>query len=489
MLPYLSLIPLDRQASAPLSAQIVAAIIRAVKGGVLSPGAKLPGSRTMAALLGVHRKTVITAYDELMAQGWLEGHPSRGTFVSRQLPDVKPRPLDGIHPGQLPTQTGFSIHTRPHLAFPVIKAEPMLTLDDGFPDGRLAPLDALARSYRRVLQRGFQHRLLSYADTNGSLFFRQQLARYLHDSRGIAATPDHLFTTRGSVMGIYLVSRLLLQPGDGVVIGDLSYRSATMIFDECGARLLTVPVDGQGIRVDALEELCRKQPVRMVYVTPHHHYPTTVTLSAERRIRLLQLAEEYRFAILEDDYDYDFHYASSPILPLASADASGMVIYIGSFTKTIAPAFRVGYVVAPPNLIAELGYLRRIIDRQGDAILEQALAELLAEGDVQRHLKKAQRIYHQRRDTFSSLLREHLGEAVTFDVPDGGMAVWTRFDEAIDLPQLAERCRKNGLSFNNGQFYHSGQDRWHHTRLGFASKTVEELEQAVGVLGVTINAV
>lgn len=390
MLPYATLISLDRQLTTSLSTQFANTLIRHIRQGTISANTKLPGSRALAGLLGVHRKTIIAAFDDLTAQGWLTQVPAKGTFVSSQLPDVTPRPLTESAPAEMAQKTGYTIRKRPFLEIPVLKAGTTLTFDDGFPDVRLAPLEQLGRN---VLKPGFQHHLMGYADTNGTPFFRQQLASYLRDSRGIPATPDHIFTTRGSIMAIYLLAKLLLEPGDVVIVGDLSYPSANLVFDECGATRLRIPVDSQGLVVEAIEEICRRQPVRLVYVTPHHHYPTTVTLSAERRIRLLQLAEQYGFVVLEDDYDYDFHYAGSPILPLASADAAGMVVYIGSFTKSIAPAFRVGYVVCPPNLIAQLGYRRRIIDRQGDTVLEQAIAEMLAEGDIQKHLKKAQKTY------------------------------------------------------------------------------------------------
>ncbi|GAA4450054.1 PLP-dependent aminotransferase family protein [Nibrella saemangeumensis] len=482
MLPYKTLILLDRQASTSLSTQIGNALIRHIRQGVLPANTKLPGSRALAELLEVHRKTVIAAYDDLTAQGWLIQNPAQGTFVSSQLPDVTPRPIaESPKPG-LAHQTGYSFKQQKHLAIPVLKPSSALTFDDGFPDVRLAPVEQLARNYRNILKRGFQNHLLNYADTNGSFFFRQQLARYLQDSRGIPATPEHIFTTRGSVMAIYLLAQVLLTPGDVVAVGQTNYRTANLIFIERGTTLLPIPVDNQGIDVEALAEQCRRQPVRMVYVTPHHHHPTTVTLSAERRVRLLQLAEEFGFIVLEDDYDYDFHYASSPILPLASADSAGMVVYVGSFTKSIAPAFRVGYVVAPPNLIEELGYRRRIIDRQGDTVLEQAIAEMLAEGDIQRHLKKAQKVYHQRRDTFSQLLRENLGDRVSFTLPDGGLAVWAKFAPDVNLPALAARCHQQGLSISDGRFYQPDQPTVHHTRLGFASRTPEEMQRGVEVL-------
>ncbi len=488
MLPYQTLLPLDRQVAMPLSTQIANGLIRCIKQGLLPPAAPLPGTRLLASLLAVHRQTVVVAFDELSAQGWIELRPSKGAFVSSQLPEIVPQPLTEQTIRRIADQTGYAFKKRSLLAIPVLGLGGLPGFDDGFPDVRLAPLDALARKYRAVSQRGFQQHLLGYADTNGSVFLREQLSAYLRDSRGVPASADHLFTTRGSVMAIYLLAQILIEPGDVVVVGETNYRTADLIFHDRGADLQRVLVDNHGIHVDNLEEICQTQPVRLVYVTSHHHHPTTVTLSADRRMRLLQLSEKYGFVILEDDYDYDFHYASSPILPLASADTRGMVVYVGSLTKSIAPAFRIGYIVAPPDLIQELGYRRRIIDRQGDNILEQAIAELFAEGDLYRHLKKAQRVYHQRRDSFCQLLRSELGHVIDFKTPEGGMAVWAHFDEAVDLIKLATRCRQQGLYLNDGRFYSPVSAPSHYTRLGFASLTVDEMERAVGKLVSCVNS-
>ncbi len=482
MLPYQTLLPFDRQLPTSLSAQIANGLIGCIKQGLLPPAAPLPGTRLLAGLLTVHRQTVVVAYEELAAQGWIGQRPSKGAFVSSRLPEITPQPLTEQTVRRMANQTGYSFKKSPLLAIPVLRSGGLPGFDDGFPDVRLAPLDALARKYRTISQRGFQQHLLGYADTNGSPFLREQLSQYLRDSRGVPASAEHIFTTRGSVMAIYLLAQILLEAGDTVVVGETNYRTADLIFRERGADLRRVPVDNAGLDVDKLEQICQTRPVRLVYVTSHHHYPTTVTLRADRRMRLLQLAEQYDFVILEDDYDYDFHYASSPILPLASADTRGMVVYVGSLTKSIAPAFRLGYVVAPPDLVEELGYRRRIIDRQGDNLLEQAIAELFAEGDLYRHLKKAQRVYHQRRDVFCQLLREQLGHAIDVNTPNGGMAVWAHFDESINLPELAARCRQNGLYLNDGRFYSPDTGPSQYTRLGFASLTADEMERAVGVL-------
>ena len=177
-------------------------------------------------------------------------------------------------------------------------------------------------------------------------------------------------------MAINLAAKLLIEPGDHVIVGEPSYFGASITFKQNGGILNRVQVDEQGMDVDRVEKLCRTKKIRLVYVIPHHQHPTTVTMPPERRLKLLKLAEEYKFAIIEDDYDYDFHYASSPMLPMASLDEHGSVIYIGTLTKTFAPAVRVGFMVAPENFINFAAGLRRTMDWQGDPLMEVALLEL-----------------------------------------------------------------------------------------------------------------
>jgi GntR family transcriptional regulator/MocR family aminotransferase len=370
----------------------------------------------------------------------------------------------------------------PHLEKPVVWSKHKYHLDDGFPDSRLAPLEELARAYRSQLLTGNPYVRLGYGDTLGSLWLRQVLATYLNDTRGLKITSENILITRGTVMGLYLSCTAFLQPGDVAVVGELNYNGANMNFLQAGTNLVKIPVDEHGIVVEELAAICRKQRVRIVYVTSHHFYPTTMALRADRRIELLRLAEQYGFIIFEDDYDYDFHYLSKPLLPLASADKAGMVLYCGSFTKSISPAFRVGYLVASENVIRHLAQLRRIIDRQGDILLENAIAELLQNGIIQRYLRKALRTYRQRRDVFCDLLKTNLSDHVQFQVPVGGMAVWTHFDPAIDLPTLAQKALAHDLFFSTGFRNDAITPVLNATRLGFASSTPAELESCVEIM-------
>ncbi|WP_138480347.1 MocR-like pyridoxine biosynthesis transcription factor PdxR [Dyadobacter bucti] len=487
-IPFKSVVLIDRFSGTPVYLQIARQMINAIQRGVLVTGAKLPGTRAMAETLEVHRKTVVAAYNELDAQGWIELLPNKGTFVTHKFPvtTANPIPFNAEDLVSYPQRAGFQFRQSMLLDRPVSVSRAELEFTDGLPDVRLAPLNKLSKAYSSVLNRNNNRKYLGYSHVEGNEYFRIKLASYLNNTRGLHIGKENIITTRGIQMGIYLASMLLIEKGDKVVVGNLSYYVANMIFQQAGANILSVPVDEQGISVEAVRKLCASNQIRMLYITPHHHYPTTVTLSAERRMELLKLSVEYGFVILEDDHDYDFHYHSSPVLPLASADGAGMVVYVGSFCKALAPGLRSGYIVAPENLIAELGKLRRIIDRQGDLMMEQALGELLEEGEIQRHIKKAQKVYHQRRDLLSDLLVSDFSQYLSFKSPPGGLAIWTEWRKDINLMRVSKACLKQNLHLPQTLLFQTGQ--LSAMRLGFGNLNEQELKESVGILKNVIEA-
>lgn len=489
MQPLSSLLLIDKTSTQPVYLQITNQLTELIRTGIVQSGQQLLSSRQLAETLSIHRKTVVRAYDELLAQGWLESRAGSGTFVATHFPEIKPQLINIARKNRANTKqiAGFTFQDKPYLHRAVLKSVTALRLDDGFPDPRLAPLKELSRAYRTQLLTGNTYVKLGYGDTSGAYWLRQELSRYLNETRALNTLPENILVTRGTVMGLHLASTGLLQKGDNVAMGTLSWSSARMNFTQAGANIFEIPSDAYGINIDAIEAICKKQGLRMLYVTSHHHYPTTVALRADRRLHLLALSEKYGFIIFEDDYDYDFHYQSKPLLPLAGADQAGMVLYCGSFTKTISPAFRVGYLVGSENVINHLAQIRRIIDRQGDNMLENAMAELLQNGIIQRHLRKSLRIYRQRRDFFCDLLRSELGNYLDFQTPDGGMAVWTRFDEDIDLVDLAQKAYQKELYFSDGSDSNAVSPKLNSIRLGFASSDLTEIEQSVFILKKLLN--
>ncbi|HEY0176327.1 MAG TPA: PLP-dependent aminotransferase family protein [Pedobacter sp.] len=486
-IPFKTVIRIDRSVDRPVYLQIAHQMINAIQRGVLVDGVQLPGTRSLSEDLDVHRKTIIAAYDELDAQGWTEIRPNKGTFVRNRAPkeNIPLVRYDEKFLTSYPAKTGYGFKQSILLDALTVSTPAGLEFNDGLPDIRLLPLDRLSKVYGGILKSKTNYRHFGYSHVEGNEYFRETLALYLNNTRGLHINKNNILTTRGIHMSIYMASSMLIEPGDLVIVGDLSYYLANMCFQQCGGKIISVPVDEEGISVDAIRELCRKKKIRMLYLTPHHHYPTTVTLSAERRIELLQLATTYGFIILEDDYDYDFHYNGNSVLPLASADTNGMVVYIGSFCKSLAPGFRSGYLIAPENLIAEMAKFRRLVDRQGDMLMEQALAELLEEKEIQRHLKKAVKIYQERRDIFTGLLQEHLGEELSFFSPPGGLSVWTKWNPKLNLMRISKNCLKRNLHLPQELLYQTGS--FTAMRLGFGNLTPHELEEAVNILSLAVK--
>ncbi len=479
----------DANGPAPTFLRIARAISDDIRRGRLRAGDTLPGSRTLALALGVHRNTVLAAYRELTAEGWIACKEARGTFVSMQIPDVTPRRFSAqaAVAQAIATRSGFELG--PPRVSPLPPPAPLpgpssrlldgpLSLGGGIPDVRLVPAAELGRTMRRILRRSAVD-VLSYGDPAGPAALRLALAGMVAATRGVAARAENVLVTRGSQMALDLIARTLVQPGDVVAVESLGYRPGWEALRNAGARLVPLPVDAHGLDVDALERLCAEARVRAVYVTPHHQFPTTVTLAPARRLKLLELAREQRMALVEDDYDHEFHYEGRPVLPLASADVHGVVVYIGTLSKVLAPGLRIGFVVAPEPLVERLAAMRRIVDRQGDHLLEHAVAELLDEGEIQRHIRRAKRIYAERRERLAAMLTARFGSVLTFHLPMGGTAIWAKVAADVPVDAWAQQAETLGLLLQPArQFAFDGKTR-PFLRIGFAQHEEREAREAI----------
>ncbi|NBD10420.1 MocR-like pyridoxine biosynthesis transcription factor PdxR [Corallococcus silvisoli] len=477
-------VPLDARSPTPRFVQIARALAEDVRRGRLRPGEPLPGSRALAVSLGVHRNTVLAAYQELEAQGWIITTPGLGTFVARAPPDG----ADATPSARASRELGFALPPAVEARAVPRRAGPAggaLMLVSGGPDVRLLPSDLLARAYRRALKRGGQ-KLLDYDAPLGHAGLREALAAMLASLRGMAVTPDTLIITRGSQGALDLAARTLLRPGDTVAVESPGYLPAWDAFRLTGANVVPVPVDAEGLRVDVLERL---GPVRAVYLTPHHQYPTTVTLSAERRQRLLAWARASNVALIEDDYDHEFHFEGPPVLPLASEDRDGLVLYVGTLSKVLAPGLRLGFLSAPAPFIARASAVRAAVDRQGDLVTEAAVAELLEEGEVQRHVRKMRAVYRSRRDVLVDALRASLGSALDFTVPAGGMTLWARCAPGVDAAAWVERGLEEGVGFLHGGHYTFDREPLDALRLCFTPLQEDELREAVRRMARALTAV
>lgn len=456
----------------PIFLALARAITEEIERGRLKPRDPLPGTRALSRTLKLNRNTVDAAYHELTMQGWLATEPSRGTFVAEDLPDIIQR-------------AGAA---RPTSAMDMLASDdgrPSLRLSDGSPDARLVPTAAFSQAFRRALAGSSFVSGGSYGDPRGSRALRDALSTYLGEERGLTAAASNILVTRGSQMALFLAASAVAEPGAEIAVERPGYPLAWSAFRAAGAKVVGVPVDPGGLDVDALEALARRnRQLRAVYVTPHHQYPSTVTLGAARRLRLLDVARRHELVIIEDDYDNEYRFDGRPILPLAArADQEQPIIYVGSLSKLLAPGIRIGYAVAPPKILVQMVDRREAIDRQGDLPLEHALAELITDGTIRRHARKARRLYQERRDHLAELLQRHFAGLTDFTLPAGGLAIWLRLRGGVSAETWAINAEKRGLSLLAGVRFELDTARPPEAfRLGFANLDERELRRAIDIM-------
>lgn len=458
----------------PKALQIARVIAADIERGRLRPGDPLPSTRKLAQELATQRKVITAAYAELARQGWISIAAARGAQVAADVPRLPRR----RRVAPVAQHAGFALPAGRDAA-PAAVGRPRgtLLLLGGVPELRFVPQLQLGRAYRSVLASRDGARLLDYGDSQGDLQLREALAEMLRRTRGLTHDAGGLAVVRGGQQALYLAVRALLPSQPRVAVEALGYPMAWGAFRAAGAELVPVPVDREGLNVDALEQVLRERPVHAVHISPHHHVPTTVTMSASRRIRLLALAAARRIAILEDDHDHEFQYDGSPVLPLASSDPHGVVVYVGTLSKVLAPGLRLGYVAATSDVIGRLVAYRELVDQQGDLVLERALAGLFQDGTIERHVRRARREYRSRREALCEALARDLPD-LRFTSPPGGMAVWARAP-GVDTAAWAARARTHGVVFQPGARFALQGGAREHARLGFAACTPRELAEAV----------
>jgi len=443
--------------------QIVDAIKEAIENGTLSNDSVLPGSRLLAAQLKVNRATVIKALDTLISQGWLVSRNRKGMFVAATPHTLKEyrSALSGLASGREESRV------------------PDIIFDDGLPDSRMAPITELARAYRQIFSKKGRWQMMGYSHPAENLDFRNAIVQMLNFTRGMKLSADEVFITRGSQMAIYLSAQILLRPGDHIIIENPGYRHAWSAFEHTGAKLLPVAVDEEGLNTDELRGLLAKyKNIQAVYVTPHHQYPTTVTMSLQRRMELIALSNTYGFTIIEDDFDHEFHFGKMPVLPLCSIREAKHYIYIGTLSKIVAPSLRIGFLATSFQHIDKIAKLRKMIDVQGDVIMEQAVLELINDGDIKRHLKRATARYEEKRDYFETLVLKHLGDKVSFVKPGGGLAFWMVPAKPVDILQVNLLLQQQGVRVLSPLKF-SYRDAISGFRLGYASLPAQDLEEGL----------
>ncbi|ASK29177.1 GntR family transcriptional regulator [Chryseobacterium sp. T16E-39] len=460
---------IDKKLSKAVYLQIADTIISDIQSGRLKSGDALPGGRILASMLGINRNTVVEAYQVLINEEWVISKERKGIFVSEKLPPLEIRSKNNQSEAQ----------KNSHSADPFL-----INFDDGHPDSKIAPITQLARAYRQIFDRKAKWQMMGYTDVHGDVEFRKAISQMLNHQRGMDTNENEISITRGSQMAMFLTAKSLLKPGDYVVVENPGYKPAWKAIEHTGAQLLPISVDHEGLIIENLIQLLdTNKKIKAIYVTPHRQYPTTVTLSLARRLKLIEISNTYGITIIEDDYDNEFHFGYRPILPLSSFAELQNYVYIGTMSKVVAPALRIGYLATKNlSLLDKIGALRKIIDVQGDVIMEQAVLQLIKEGAVKKHIKKATIHYRNKRDFVHELLKEHLNDWADFILPEGGLAFWIVPKVKLNWDTVTGLLLINKVNIIHPEHY-SFNATVNGFRLSYGSLSEEHLEQSIKVIG------
>ena len=470
----------DRNVGVAIHRQIYDGLRGAILDGRLRPGQRLPSTRGLATDLGVSRLPVLSAYEQLLHEGYLVGRTGSGTFVSEDVPDdlLRPAPTSGI---SRPRRSSAVVPSR---VLPVEPTPgwtfPLVPFQVGIPALDLFPIAAWARLVARQVHAETPDRL-AYSDPAGLVELRVAIAEHLRSARAVRCEPHQILIVPGSQAALRLAAAALLEPGDRVALEEPGYFGVHRALRAAGAELVPVPVDEEGLNVDALRR--RRENIRAVYVTPSHQYPLGVTMSATRRFALLEWAARHDAWILEDDYDSEFRYVSRPVGALQGMDARERVVYIGTFSKALCPAVRLGYIVVPPALWGKFVQARTAFDFFTPTLYQRTLAEFLSAGHFARHLRRMRSAYLERRDALLRGLTRHCDGLVQVYNSDAGLHMTVLLRDGIDDRDVAERLSRRGVAAISLSTCYIGSARRQGLMLGFGCAAPHKLFEATRILG------
>lgn len=429
--------------------QLYEGLRQAVLSGRLGVGMRLPSTRELAAVLHVSRNTVLSAFEQLVAEGYLESRVGDGTYVSTALPDE----LGLVGKQERHNSTAKAKRSAPRFSqrYQLITAAPMGgSTDEHAPRAFRTGIPALdvfptkvwshlvAQQWRKVTPA-----LLTYGDACGYGPLRQAIAAYLGAARGVRCTADQVLITAGSQHALDLVAQTLLDPGDPVWIEDPGYRGARAALLGVGAHLVPIPVDEEGLCVAV--GVAHQPVARLAYVTPSHQYPTGATLSITRRLALLDWARQHGGWILEDDYDSEYRYRGRPLAALQGLDQADRVLYSGTFSKVLFPGLRLGYLVTPPALTAAFARTLQLAHRYLSVFDQAVLANFILDGHFARHIRRTRALYAERQQTLVAALQQQLGDDVTVGCAEAGLHLVAWCKTAVDDQQIAKAALRQGI--------------------------------------------
>ena len=475
-------INLDNNLSKPLHQQLYEELRQAILTGKLTPGERIPSTRSLARFLAISRFTVTTSYEQLLSEGYLETVTGRGTFIFQQIPDdlIYSNPIENTDKTNLPliklSKYGKSLVTIQNV--PRI-AEPKLEIN--FRYGTPALSEFPIKIWRRLLSRYCNTNLnwLDYStEPLGYQPLRKAITRYLTRSRAVNCEPEQILITNGTQQALDLILRLLIEPRETIAIENPGYLSARIIFETQKAQILPIRVDDSGLIVKELAEFTNKN-IRLIYVTPSHQFPTGAILSLPRRLELLNWAQQTGGLIIEDDYDSEFRYGEKPIPALQGLDKSDSVLYIGTFSKVLFPSLRIGYLVLPKSLVTVFTRAKWLNDRHLPILEQQVLAEFIESGYLERHIRKMRSIYNKRRQILVKYLKKYFGKRAEILGEKAGIHVMVRFKTSLSDEEIIQRAAKVGVAMMSANPHYLTNHPTGEFIFGYGELTESQLQEGI----------
>ncbi|NET37892.1 MAG: PLP-dependent aminotransferase family protein [Cyanothece sp. SIO1E1] len=482
-------ITLDNHAGLPLHRQLYTELRHAILQGRLPPRQRLPSTRALAKSLGISRTTVTQSYDQLLSEGYLQTVVGAGTFVCDQLPDylLSSQPVELAQPttcSAIPlSHYGASLATLDRSGL----REPEAPIS--FRYGRPALNEFPLQLWRKLLSRHCRTtNWLGYAtDPLGHPPLREAIAHYLARARAVDCDASQVMIVNGAQQALYLITRLLINPGEAIALEDPGYPSARQIFQSQEATLVPIAVDEAGLMVQDLANYPNTS-IKLAYITPSHQFPTGAVLSLPRRLELLAWAQQHEALILEDDYDSEYRYDARPIPSLQGLDQSHSVLYMGTFSKMLFPALRIGYLVLPPHLVPTFTYARRLSDRQSSLLEQHVLTDFIQDGHLERHTRRMRTHYDRRRQVLVKALKTHLGTRATILGENAGIHLMVRLHTNLSDTEISQRAAKVGLGVVSAQPHYLGSHRAGEFILGYAELTENQIQTGIYKLAQVLQA-
>lgn len=466
----------------PIYRQIYGRLRQAIMSGSMPGGCRLPSIRVLAAQLGVARNTVLSAYDQLLAEGCLEARAGSGHYVVDLSPERAPR-AHGLPRKATPAtrRPSSAVHNFGFVHANFITAMPMRPFRPNMPSIEAEHMQSWTRCYGRVLREagrtpgraGF----LGESDAAGESRLRHAIAEYVSLSRGVRCTADQIVVTAGSQHAVDLLLRVIAEPGDNVAIEDPSFLGSLAAFQAAGLRPIPVPVDNEGM--DVSQVVARRDNVRLALICPSSQYPLGHVMAMQRRLALIEWAHRTGAWIIEDDYDSEYRYAGPPIPSLQGLDGGNRVIYIGTFSKVLFPALRIGFIVAPQELVEPLTAVRAVSGRHGSAIDQEALARFILDGHLGRHIRRMRRIYRERLEALRANCERYLKGFLELDSAVSGLQLIGWLPPGADDAEFSRQASEGGIELPNLSRYCVAMRRPPAVLLGFGA--FSETEATAGI--------